>query len=96
MGGEKKWKLKHFIKWRKGESFTADQRAQIINECVEDHVSPVDLAKKYSVTADTIRAWVRRAGKTLPKWYRYQCAAPATKAGDSQPLEVQKRGGTPG
>ena len=56
----------------KPERFTDDQKAQIINECVDDQVSPVELAKKYSVNADTIRAWVRRAGKALPKWYRYQ------------------------
>ena len=42
----------------------------IIAECVDDHISPVDLAKKYSVNADTIRAWIRKAGKTLPKTYK--------------------------
>ena len=34
-----------------------EQRAQIINECVDDRISPVDLAKKYNVNAKTIRAW---------------------------------------
>ena len=68
------------------KNLTTDQRAQIINECVEDHVSPVDLAKKYSVNADTIRAWIRKAGKTLPKTYKKSI----------YPTEVQNRGGTPG
>ena len=52
------------------KSLTTDQMAQIISECVDDHVSPVNLAKKYSVRADTIRAWIRKAGKTLPKTYK--------------------------
>ena len=68
------------------KSLTTDQMAQIISECVDDHVSPVNLAKKYSVRADTIRAWIRKAGKTLPKTYKKSI----------YPTEVQNRGGTPG
>ena len=52
------------------KSLTTEQMAQIISECVDDHVSPVNLAKKYNVRADTIRAWIRKAGKTLPKTYK--------------------------
>ena len=70
----------------KPERFTDDQKAQIINECVDNHVSPLELAKKYPVNADTIRAWVHNAGKTLPQIFK-------------KPIyntEVQNRGGTSG
>ena len=49
---------------------TSEQKSQIINECVEDMISPVDLAKKWGCNPDTIRAWVRKAGKVLPKTYK--------------------------
>jgi len=37
---------------------------------VEGQISPIELARRYSVNADTIRAWVRKSGRTLPKTYR--------------------------
>jgi uncharacterized protein YjcR len=47
-----------------------EQRARIITECVEGQISPMELARRYNVNADTIRAWVRKSGRTLPKTYR--------------------------
>ena len=78
----------HFIRnqGNNTKNLSIEQRNQIINECVDDRVSPVDLAKKYSVNADTIRAWIRKAGKTLPKTYKKSI----------YPAEIQNRGGTPG
>ena len=51
-------------------NITREQRQQIVNECVENHISPMDLAKKWGCNPDTIRSWVRKAGKTLPKQYK--------------------------
>jgi hypothetical protein len=47
-----------------------EQRSRIITECVEGQISPMELARRYNVNADTIRAWVRKSGRTLPKTYR--------------------------
>ena len=52
------------------KNLTPEQKQQIINECVENHISPMDLAKKWGCNPDTIRSWVRKAGKTLPKTYK--------------------------
>ena len=85
---------KHFIRNSSSaqgsntKNLTTEQRNQIIAECVDDHISPVDLAKKYSVNADTIRAWIRKAGKTLPKTYK--------KSIYPTDGQTQIRGGTPG
>ena len=67
---------KHFIRNSSSaqgsntKNLTTEQRNQIIGECVDDHFSPCELAKKYSVPSNTIRAWIRKAGKTLPKTYK--------------------------
>eukprot|EP00092_Neocalanus_flemingeri_P025989 GFUD01028169.1.p1 GENE.GFUD01028169.1~~GFUD01028169.1.p1 ORF type:complete len:583 (-),score=134.02 GFUD01028169.1:33-1781(-) len=42
------------------------QQKQIIKECVEDFMSPRNLAKKWGCKPDTIRSWVRKAGHKLP------------------------------
>ena len=49
---------------------TPEQREQIIKECVEEKISPADLARKWNCNKDTIRSWVRKAGLTLPKDYK--------------------------
>ena len=54
------------------KNLTKEQRDQIIHECVEEQVSPAELGKKWQCNPDTIRTWVRKAGKTLPKTYRKQ------------------------
>ena len=52
-----------------GKHLTQEQRTQIIQECVGDKVSPAVLAKKWGCNPGTIRMWVKKAGKTLPKTY---------------------------
>ena len=52
------------------KNLTPEQRQQIINECVEEMISPTDLARKWNCNADTIRTWVRKAGLALPKQYK--------------------------
>ena len=50
--------------------YTQEQKTQIINECVENLTSPKDLSRKWGCGQDTIRNWVRKAGKELPRKYR--------------------------
>ena len=52
------------------KNLTNDQRNEIIRECVEDQISPTELGKKHNISADTIRTWIRKSGKQLPKTYR--------------------------
>ena len=52
------------------KNLTPAQRDQIVSECVDHHWSPVDLVKKWGVSPDTIRQWVKKAGKVLPKTYK--------------------------
>ena len=50
--------------------WTEEQRLLIISECVDAQVSPGVLARRWGCSASTIRQWVRRAGKELPKKYK--------------------------
>ena len=52
------------------KNLTPEQRQQIIKECVEDRINPSALARKWNCNAFAIRAWVRKAGLTLPKHYK--------------------------
>ena len=52
------------------KNLTVEQRNKIIAECCEDQISPTDLARKWQCNADTIRTWVRKAGRHLPKQYK--------------------------
>ena len=75
------------------KNLTPEQRQQIINECVEEMISPTDLARKWNCNADTIRTWVRKAGLTLPKQYKKSIypdsgSAPARAMGYDQPPPV--------
>ena len=49
--------------------YTEEQRAAVVKEVVEDHYSPVDLGKKYKISARKIRDWVRIAGHRPPDSY---------------------------
>ena len=51
-------------------AFTPEQRARIMREVLEDHISPADLSKKYNISAHSIRDWVKKAGHQLPKSYK--------------------------
>ena len=72
----------------------------VIKECVEDKIRPTVLAKKWGCNPDSIRAWVRKAGKTLPKTYTSVPAAAesASKVSDGQKCKVdqEKNAGTDG
>ena len=52
------------------KNLTQQQRDQIISECVDEQISPMELGKKWGCSPDTIRHWVKKAGKTLPKTYK--------------------------
>ena len=51
-------------------AFTPEQRARIMREVLEDHISPGDLSKKYNISAHSIRDWIKKAGHQLPKSYK--------------------------
>jgi len=55
---------------QQSNQLTEDQKNQIIQECVEDRVSPLVLAKKWKCSDTSIRVWVRKAGKQLPVKYK--------------------------
>ena len=52
------------------KKLTPAQKQQIMDEVVKEQISPVEVGKKWSVNSDTIRAWIRKAGLTLPKIYK--------------------------
>ena len=51
-------------------NLTVEQRSRIVAECCEDLISPTDLARKWNCNADSIRTWVRKAGRQLPEQYK--------------------------
>jgi len=51
-------------------SITAELRARIMQEVLEEQISPADLSKKYNISAHAIRDWVKKAGRKLPKSYK--------------------------
>ena len=56
---------------------TSDQRQQIVKECVEDRISPSDLAKKWRCRPASIRIWVRQSGQNLPESYKKPSSSPS-------------------
>ena len=46
------------------------QKQSIMREVLEEHISPNELARKYSIPAYAIRDWIKKAGHTLPKSYK--------------------------
>ncbi len=52
------------------KNLTPEERALIVSECCEQQISPGDLGRKWGCSADTIRQWVKKAGKVLPKTYK--------------------------
>lgn len=51
-------------------SYSPEQRAEIIREVLEQHISPADVAKKYNTSPHSIRDWIKKAGQSLPKTYK--------------------------
>jgi transposase-like protein len=60
--------------------FTDEQKSAFVKEVVENLISPMELSKKYGVTPDTIRSWVKKAGYELPKPNSYKKSAAAATA----------------
>ena len=56
---------------------TSDQRQQVVKECVEDRISPSDLAKKWRCRPASIRIWVRQSGQNLPESYKKPSSSPS-------------------
>ena len=54
-------------------AYTPEQRARIMREVLEEHISPADLGKKYGISAHAIRDWIKKAGHALPKSYKRFC-----------------------
>jgi len=51
-------------------AYDAEQRQEIVREVLVDLIAPSDLARKYKISAHSIRDWVKKTGKTLPKQYK--------------------------
>ena len=49
---------------------TPEQWQQIVKECVQEEITPGELARKWKCNPDTIRSKVRTAGLTLPMQYK--------------------------
>jgi len=45
----------------------AEERNRIVNECVNERISPKNLSIKYGFPVHSIWHWVKQAGKTLPE-----------------------------
>jgi len=84
----------------KANKLNCEEIQMVIKECVEDKIRPTALAKKWGCNPDSIRAWVRKAGKTLPKTYTSvpASAVSASKVSDGQKSKVdqKKNAGTDG
>merc|ERR1712126_768588 len=50
-------------------NITEEQRQVIMREVLEEHISPNELARKYSIPAYAIRDWIKNTGNPLPKSY---------------------------
>lgn len=51
-------------------AYDQEQRNQIVREVLEHLIAPSDLARKYKISAHSIRDWVKKTGKPLPKTYK--------------------------
>eukprot|EP00092_Neocalanus_flemingeri_P016495 GFUD01017849.1.p1 GENE.GFUD01017849.1~~GFUD01017849.1.p1 ORF type:complete len:1547 (+),score=557.86 GFUD01017849.1:282-4922(+) len=59
-----------------GVAFSSQQKEAIIREVLDEHISPTDLAKKYNVSSNAIRDWIKKAGHSLPKSYKRNAKPP--------------------
>ena len=67
---------------------TKVQRQLVVSQCCDDLISPSDLSKRWNISADTVRMWVRKAHKRLPKFYR--CALHGGQSKEHCPCAVSK------
>ena len=54
----------------KSKVFSKEQKKAIVNECIEESVSPNALALKYKVHPQKILSWFKAQNKKLPKVYK--------------------------
>jgi transposase-like protein len=73
------------------KNMSAETRQEIIRQCVEEQISPVELARRYSLSADTIRGWVKKSGLTLPKTYRKTSNVAVIKTAIDLPPTAQQQ-----
>ena len=50
--------------------YPIEQKKFIVEQVVDKHFAPSDLSRKYGMNPHTIRDWVKKFGKTLPKTYK--------------------------
>ena len=67
---------------------TKVQRQLVVSQCCDDLISPSDLSKRWNISADTVRMWVRKAHRRLPKFYR--CALHGGQSKEHCPCAVSK------
>ena len=51
------------------EFFDSESKAKIVQQCVDNLISPEKLAKMYKCVPRTIRTWVKKSGHSLPEKY---------------------------
>ena len=49
--------------------YDAKQRKEIVRQVVEKNYSPTEVGRKYKVSSQAIRDWVKKSGLSLPKTY---------------------------
>lgn len=54
----------------KSHTYSVEQKREIVAQVCDEHFSPSDVARKFSVSPHTIRDWVKKSGKVLPKTYK--------------------------
>ena len=51
------------------EFFDSDSKTKVVQQCVDNLISPEKLAKMYKCVPRTIRTWVKKSGHSLPEKY---------------------------
>ena len=51
------------------EFFDSESKTKIVQQCVDNLISPEKLAKMYKCVPRTIRTWVKKSGQSLPEKY---------------------------
>ena len=51
------------------EFFDSESKIKVVQQCVDNLISPEKLAKMYKCVPGTIRTWVKKSGHSLPEKY---------------------------
>ena len=54
----------------KSRIFTLEEKNQIVRLVCDEHFTPSVVGKKFNVSTPTIRGWVKKLGRQLPKIYK--------------------------